>query len=122
MNYRDFFKKLVVSDHNISRMLKDYLSWADKKFGVEYTLREQQRIAVKIIGTVKIMLFIRKTSNYIYVQFIKFPDSFVKFVKSKLSEPESVELIHEGGTVCRFRVSNDSDLDVLKKLTTKYSD
>jgi hypothetical protein len=64
----------------------------------------------------------RKTANHIYVQFVKFPDSFVKFVKSKLSEPESVELIHEGGTVCRFRVYNDSDLDVLKKLTSKYLD
>ena len=122
MNYRDFFKNLVVSDKNISRMLKDYLNWVDKKFGVEYTLREQQRIAVKVSDTVKIVLFIRKTSNFIYVQFKKFPDSFVKFIKKELSEPRSVELIHEGGTVCRFRVYNDSDLDVLKKLTTKFLD
>jgi len=122
MNYRDFFKNLVVSDHNISRMLKDYLGWADKTNGVEYNLREQQRVSVKVIDTVKIVLFMRKTANYIYVQFEKFPDSFVKFVKSKLSEPESVELIHEGGIVCRFRLYNDSDLGVLKKLTSKYLD
>jgi hypothetical protein len=85
-------------------------------------LREQQRVSVKVNDTVKIVLFMRKTANYIYVQFEKFPDSFVKFVKSKLSEPESVELIHEGGIVCRFRLYNDSDLGVLKKLTSKYLD
>ena len=123
MIQKEFFDNLDVLDENVPSMLKAYLDWVDKKFGVDYTLRQQQRVAINIGGTVKSVLFMRKTKNYIYVQFIDYPVSFVEFVRHNISDSENVEIIHKDdpkGPVCRFRVYNDSDLNVLKKLTEKY--
>ena len=123
MNLKEFFENLNVMDESIPRMLEAYLSWVDKKFGVDYTLRQQKRVAITIGGTVKSVLFIRKTKNYIYVQFKDYPDSLEGFVRNNISDPENVEIIHKNdpqGPICRFRVYNDNDLNVLKKSTEKY--
>ena len=123
MNLKEFFENLDVLDESIPPMLEAYLNWVDKKFGVDYTLRQQKRVSITIGGTVKSVLFIRKTKNYIYVQFKDYPDSLEGFVRNNISDPENVEIIHKNdpqGPICRFRVYNDNDLNVLKKSTEKY--
>ena len=123
MYQKEFFDNLDVLDKNIPRMLKAYLNWIDKKNEIDYTLRQQQRVAVNIEGTVKSVLFMRKTKNYFYVHFKDYTPSLYDFVRNNISDPENVEIIHKDdpqGPICRFRVYNDSDLDVLKKTTGKY--